>query len=531
MIYQNKDYNFDKLFVGPTKRFAKKQDKTQIELMYSLTSFYPKMYDDHKDLLVRAYILKNNLSDKDLKCQNSKCSNFVKFNSPSKGFVKYCCPKCANTDSVQIESRKQTNLKKFGHECNFSSDVSKTKKIETNLKKYGHSNVLCSDHGKYLRKQSMSEQYGTNKTYTNKHILNFDNWNNKQYIIDNFISDDGYLESSKFLKYFECLSPAMFIKLKELNIEYKKRTKTRHEYDIIDFINNDTIIHSDRSLICKELDILIPDVLAIEFNGLMYHSHGISNGPKFNNPVENRNRHMIKTELCEKQNIQLLQIFENEWINEKQNKIWKSIINSKLNKNTKVFARKCYIKEVDYKTTANFLEDNHIQGACVSSINYGLYYNNELMSIMTFGKSRFSKEYEWELIRFCNKININVVGGASKLLKHFEKNNNPLSIVSYANRRWSNGKLYKTLNFEHTHNSPPNYFYFKQNEIQITNLKKDSSILESRNKYQKHKLKTILKNYDETLSETSNMFNNNYRKIFDCGNMIFIKKYEGYKNV
>ena len=115
--------------------------------------------------------------------------------------------------------------------------------------------------------------------------------------------------------------------------------------------------------------------------------------------------------------------------------------------------------------------------------------------------------------------------------KHFEKNNNPLSIVSYANRRWSNGKLYKTLNFEHTHNSPPNYFYFKQNEIQITNLKKNSSILESRNKYQKHKLKTILKNYDETLSETSNMFNNNYRKIFDCGNMIFIKKYEGYKNV
>ena len=87
------------------------------------------------------------------------------------------------------------------------------------------------------------------------------------------------------------------------------------------------------------------------------------------------------------------------------------------------------------------------------------------------------------------------------------------------------------MNFKHTHNSPPNYFYFKQNEIQITNLKKNSSILESRNKYQKHKLKTILKNYDETLSETSNMFNNDYRKIFDCGNMIFIKKYEGYKNV
>ena len=531
MIYQNTEYNFDKLFVGPSNRFAKKHDSSQIEMMYKLTSFYPKFYDNQKDMLVRAYILKNNLSEQALKCQSNICNNFVKFNSPSKGFVKYCCPKCANNDSIQVESRKQTNLEKCGHEYNFSSKESKTKKTNTNLKKYGHTNVLCSDYGKKSRKQTMSNQFGENKTFTNKHILNFENWNNKQYIIDNFISLDGYLESSKFLNYFECLPPAMFTKLRELNINYKKQTKTRHEYDIINFINDDNIIHSDRSLINKELDILIPDLLAIEFNGLMYHSHGVSNGPKFNNPIENRNRHSIKTDLCEQQNIQLLQIFENEWINENQNKIWKSVINSKLNKNVKIFARKCQIKEVDYKTSSLFLEYNHLQGSCVSSINYGLYFDDDLVSLMTFSLSRFSKQYEWELIRFCNKINITVVGGASKLLKHFEKIHKPKSLISYANRRWSNGNLYKSLNFEHTHNSPPNYFYFKQNKIQISNLKINSSILESRNKYQKHKLKNILENYDETLSETMNMYKHNYRKIFDCGNMVFVKKYEGYINV
>ena len=95
---------------------------------------------------------------------------------------------------------------------------------------------------------------------------------------------------------------------------------------------------------------------------------------------------------------------------------------------------------------------------------------------MTFSKSRFSKKYEWEMVRFCNKLNYHIPGAASRLLKYFEKNWKPHSIVSYADRRWSTGNLYNALGFSLDHISPPNYWYFKTNML----------YLESRVKYQKH---------------------------------------------
>jgi hypothetical protein len=89
-------------------------------------------------------------------------------------------------------------------------------------------------------------------------------------------------------------------------------------------------------------------------------------------------------------------------------------------------------------------------------------------------------------------------------------------LVSYANRRWSEGGLYKAIGFEHTHNSTPNYFYFKENTM----------LLESRNKYQKHKLSKVLEDFNPNDTEVQNMFGNGYRRIWDCGNMVFTKKYD-----
>ena len=78
---------------------------------------------------------------------------------------------------------------------------------------------------------------------------------------------------------------------------------------------------------------------------------------------------------------------------------------------------------------------------------------------MTFGKSRFSKNAEWELLRFCNKLGYHIPGAAGKLLKHFERNWNPKSLISYADRRWSNGKIYDILGFTKYAESKPNYYY------------------------------------------------------------------------
>jgi hypothetical protein len=134
---------------------------------------------------------------------------------------------------------------------------------------------------------------------------------------------------------------------------------------------------------------------------------------------------------------------------------------------------------------------------------------------MTFGKSRFNKKYKYELLRFCNKLGYHIPGSASKLLKYFERNYKPKSLISYADRRWSRGNVYEKLGFKMIGKSKPNYWYFK-----LT-----SNIRYSRINFQKHKLKDILEKFDETLSESENMKLNGYNRIYDCGNLVYVKEY------
>jgi hypothetical protein len=102
--------------------------------------------------------------------------------------------------------------------------------------------------------------------------------------------------------------------------------------------------------------------------------------------------------------------------------IIKSIIISKINKiENKIYARNCEIKEIDTKDCRDFLNKNHIQGYTTSSIKIGLYYKDDLISVMTLGNRRINSKNSFELIRFCNKINFNVIGSASKIFKYFLK--------------------------------------------------------------------------------------------------------------
>ena len=354
------------------------------------------------------------------------------------------------------------------------------------------------------------------RDHSQRHILNF-NLINENYWKNNFIIN-GFFDIEKCSKFHNIKINVINKYKKIFNIiapnKLKHNTLKQNEifYWLKNIIKNKFIISTNnRNIIShSELDIYIPyKKFAIEFDGIMYHSYGKSKSSKFNNfKDEDKYYHIYKTNKCNKLSITLLHIFENEWNYKKE--IWKSVILNKLGLSNKIFARKCIIKEISYLDSKNFLEENHLQGSCLSKINIGLFYNNELVSLMTFGKSRFNKNYDWELLRFCNKLNTSVIGGASKLLKYF-RNNYKGSIISYANKRWSNGNLYKKLGFNLVRETEPNYFYFLPNE----------NILYNRILFQKHKLKSKLKIFDENLTETQNMYNNGYRKIYDCGNYVF----------
>ena len=130
----------------------------------------------------------------------------------------------------------------------------------------------------------------------------------------------------------------------------------------------------------------------------------------------------MKTDLCESSGIFLFHIFGYEWTNKKH--IIESMIRNLLYKNEFiVYGRKTNIREVDSSSARVFLNQNHRQGYAPAPIRYGLYYEDELVSLMTFSKIRHtigeSKDANgYELVRFCNKLNTSVIGGASKLFRY-----------------------------------------------------------------------------------------------------------------
>ena len=174
----------------------------------------------------------------------------------------------------------------------------------------------------------------------------------------------------------------------------------------------------------KELDIYIPSKnIGIEFNGEYWHKN-------------NKNYHLEKTEYFAKQGIRVIHIFGYQWYNKQE------LIKEKLKailgvEQEKVYARKCIVKEIDVKTKNEFLNKHHIQGEDKSVLKFGLFYNDELVAVMTFSYPRFNNEYDWELIRYATSKH--VIGGAGKLLAYF-RNHYTGSIITYADRCWSQRK-------------------------------------------------------------------------------------------
>lgn len=277
------------------------------------------------------------------------------------------------------------------------------------------------------------------------------------------------------------------------------RVTSKGEKDIVEFIKSNyvgPVVENDRAVLGgRELDIYLSEKnLAIEFDGLYWH----------NELNKENDYHLRKTVECEKRGIRLVHIFEDEW--EYRRDIVESRLKSLLGICDRIYARKCELRAVSSKEASDFLDINHLQGAINSKYRYGLYYGGELVSLMTFGKSRFGKEFE--LHRFCNRLGLTVVGGASCLFRRFMKDHPEIrEIITFADRRWSDGGLYRTLGFEFDRFTEPSYYYVidgnRHNRIE----------------FQKHKL--VKEGYDSAMSEHEIMLSREIYRIYDCGNYKF----------
>lgn len=265
---------------------------------------------------------------------------------------------------------------------------------------------------------------------------------------------------------------------------------SKEEKEVVDFIKELGITVEENTwgvIPDYELDVYIPDKkIAIEYNGDFWHC-------ELRKPIK---YHQKKSQLCEERGIFLYHIFEYEWNDKDKKRKILAHLKSLLGVNSRtIYARACEIKEVSSQDKKEFLEENHLQGDDSSTIRYGLYCQDELVSLMTFGRPRFTKKYQWEILRFCSKEGVSVVGGASKLFKHFLENSEG-SIVSYSNFAKMSGNLYPMLGFVYVGLSKPSYVWFKGRQV-LT------------------RFQTQVKNEIET------MHNEGYNRIFDCGNKVW----------
>lgn len=259
---------------------------------------------------------------------------------------------------------------------------------------------------------------------------------------------------------------------------------------------------NDRTVIAPyEIDIYSPDLkFAIEYCGLYWHSE-ISGG-------KHKNYHRTKYEKLRDKGIQLITVFESD----NMDKVKASIQHKIASTIRRIYARKTSVSKIDSSTAKAFHEKHHIHGYSNSSVHFALTDDDSIIvQVASFSKSRFNSQYQWECAR--NTIaSARVIGGTSKLFTEFKRKYDPNSIITYSDLRFGEGNSYKHCGFIRESDSKPNYWYFH---------KGTADKLYSRIAFQKHKLPSKLVEYDESLTESENMFANGYDRIFDCGNAVW----------
>ena len=414
-------------------------------------------------------------------------SPVVKERARRTNLERYGVENAAQSNIVRDKLRR-TNLERYGVEYPSQSPEIRKRVAQTNMERYGVTNIMQSPIFQERARQTNLERYGVEYPSQSPEIRKrVAQTNMERYGVTNVAQKDlkisypGLIKASgeKWIfkcphtdcnhcseKCFETIGPVHYMRVRQntelctklLPIQDTHASGTSLELIIRHILDENGIqyITNDRNTIYpQELDIYIPSKkIAIECNGIYWHSTP-PKSPKF---------HYNKWLECKNKNIQLLTIWE-DWLVNKP-KIVKSLILSKLGiYEYRIGARQCELSEVNGKESVKFLNENHIQGACKNNCNLGLYYNGDLIALMTFNKKRIgisSGSYGdgvWELSRFCSKMGWQIIGGAQRLIRYFIKQYNPTGLVSYASNDISNGNLYEVLGFKSTERCTIGYWY------------------------------------------------------------------------
>jgi hypothetical protein len=519
------DFSF---FISDNKSGYKTQEKwfsTHYPDDYNEILNYAKEFNIDLTFKEKIWFFYNKLTERP-KCIT--CGGEIKFrNRFDKPYGEFCSLNCINSNKNEmikrqkntfnqkynvdffplhkdfIKKQRKTKLERYNNE-NYNN-LSQAKK--TKLERYNNENYINSEKYKItcIKKYGV-DNYSKSNNYRNQIVKSF----------KSSYPDVNFIDVEKFIVKIECNKCGKISEItKQLLYERNKRgysvcthcnpigqsNRSGYETELSKYLTELSIKHecSYKSVLGKqEIDVFIPEYnIAIEFDGVYWH----------NELFLTSDYHLKKTIGCLEKNIELIHIFEDEWVYKQD--IVKSIIKNRLKKtDNSIFARKCVIKEINSPLCTMFLNENHIQGNVNSKVRIGLYYQNRLVSVMTFSKGRVlmgGKFNEWELTRFCNEINVNVIGAAGKLLKYFIKKYNPTKMVSYSDIRLFNGNMYESLGFKRISQSSPNYWYVI-NGLRYHRFNFRKSVL-------------VKEGFDKYKTEKQIMFDRKIYRIYDCGHI------------
>ena len=424
---------------------------------------------------------------------------------------------------------KETNLERYGKEHATQSEQIKEKTKNTNLKKWGVEYPILTKEIKDKARKTLLDNYGVEHPSYSNELLNKAKITKENKI--NFAKSQNLLTVSELSMKFNRHEKTILHAVERLNISVVHFNRDEHYYinesdlailsdfffktedwgtsysekEMVDFIKSiydGEIIENTKKIIPpKELDIYIPQKnLAIEFNGVHWHDE---------NHVD-RNYHLTKTNMCNEKGIDLIHVFEDDWLYKKE--IVKSMIASRLGVyKEKIFARKCQIKEIEKDQAKIFFDENHLQGFAYGDLYLGLMFNDELIQCICINKKGWH-DGNVELTRMATKLNIQVIGGFSKLMKHISDYIEYKSITSYVYKAWFNGKGYIESGFKIVKENNPSYSYVVNGRrVHKSHFRKD--------KIKKMFERGELKFYDSDKTEHENMIENKIYRIYDCGTM------------
>lgn len=354
-----------------------------------------------------------------------------------------------------------TNVEKYGVPYPAQSEKVKQKMEQTSLVRYGYKHYQSSYEGyankinnpekidEFLRFKSNPKEFieeHFDHTPTCKEICELTG------VTDTPIYDIMLKSGLRDMMTFR--SSTMEVEIYQLLLTYLDETEIRKNYH--------SVIYP------YEIDFYIEKLhFGIECNPTV--THNSSRIDPWGQSPKKYNYHKKKSVMCRDKDVFLFHIFGYEWENRKD--VIKSMIVNVLGKSeNKEYARKTSVHPVSFEEGRKFLEEHHRQGSTNFSIAFGLYKDNNLLSLMTFnkmrssiGKSKEDTSNTYELSRFCNKKYSTVVGGASKLFKHFISTTNCDKVVSFSDIAHTRGLLYETLGFSKIVESAPSYVWVNPN--------------------------------------------------------------------